>query len=68
MNNFRPTVGIEFEDRYLEAKNKLIDFMKALHVLTPAQNEELSMELLTAMGIADSFETLISMLNKGGHQ
>lgn len=68
MNNFRPTVGVEFGDKYLEAKNKMIDFMKALNALTPAQNKELAMELLSAMGIADSFDTFISILKKGGHQ
>lgn len=68
MNNFRPTVGVEFGDKYLEAKNKMIDFLKALSALTPVQSNELAKELLSAMGIADSFDTLISILNIGGHQ
>ena len=30
MNGIRPTVGIEFDDKYTNAKNKLLDFIKAL--------------------------------------
>lgn len=28
MNGIRPTVGIEFDDKYTNAKNKLLDFIK----------------------------------------
>lgn len=27
MNGIRPTVGIEFDDKYTNAKNKLLDFV-----------------------------------------
>ena len=27
MNGIRPTVGIEFDDKYTNAKNKLLDFI-----------------------------------------
>ena len=30
MNGIRPTVGIEFDDKYTNAKNKLLDFIQAL--------------------------------------
>lgn len=33
MNGIRPTVGIEFDDKYTNAKNKLLDFVKALDEL-----------------------------------
>lgn len=33
MNGIRPTVGIEFDDKYTNAKNKLLDFIKALDEL-----------------------------------
>lgn len=68
MNSLKPTIGFEFEDKYLEAKNKLIDLIKALKELTPAQSKELAMELLAAIGIVDSYEALISLLSKGGQQ
>ena len=34
MNGFRPVIGIEFGDKYINAKSKLIDFMKAWNDLT----------------------------------
>ena len=66
MGNFRPTLGIEFDDKYLNAKTKLIEFLKALKDLTPAQSNTLANELLTAMGIASSFDMLIALMNNGG--
>lgn len=38
MNGIRPTVGIEFDDKYTNAKNKLLDFIKALDELDDIQN------------------------------
>ena len=37
MNGIRPTVGIEFDDKYTNAKNKLLDFIKALDELDDIQ-------------------------------
>ena len=28
MNGWKPTIGIEFDDKYIEAKNKLLDCVK----------------------------------------
>lgn len=66
MDNFRPTLGIEFDDKYLNAKTKLIEFLKAIKDLTPAQSNALANEFLTAMGIASSFDALIALMNNGG--
>lgn len=40
MNGFRPTIGIEFDDKYIDAKKKLADFINALNTLTPLQREQ----------------------------
>ena len=32
MNGIRPTVGIEFDDKYTNAKNKLLDFINDVFV------------------------------------
>lgn len=66
MDNFRPTLGIESDDKYLNAKTKLIEFLKAIKALNPAQSNALANEFLTAMGIASSFDTLIALMNNGG--
>ncbi len=66
MDNFRPTLGIESDDKYLNAKTKLIEFLKAIKDLNPAQSNALANEFLTAMGIASSFDALIALMNNGG--
>lgn len=43
--NIRPTVGIESEDAYLNAKEKFCEFMRAADQLTPKQRECLAREL-----------------------
>ena len=52
MNGFRPTVGIEFDDEYTNAKNKLIDFVKALDELTDPQRAQLAQEFITSYSMA----------------
>ena len=44
MNGIRPTVGIEFDDKYTNAKNKLLDFIKALDELDDIQKAKLAQE------------------------
>lgn len=44
MNGIRPTVGIEFDDKYTNAKNKLLDFVKALDELNDIQRTKLAQE------------------------
>ena len=38
MNGMKPTIGIEFDNEYINAKNKLIDFAEALTKLTNTQS------------------------------
>lgn len=66
MNEFKLTMGIEFDDNYIDAKNKLIDLVKALDKLTPEQNKNLAREFITSMGIATSLDQFIKYMNNGG--
>ena len=66
MNGMRPTVGIEFNDKYTNAKNKLIDFIKALDGLTDTQKAQLAREFIASYGLATSFEQFASYLKNGG--
>ena len=66
MNGFRPAIGIEFDDKYVNAKSKLIDFMGAWNDLTDAQRGQLAREFMAAFGMATSFEQFVSYMNNGG--
>ena len=66
MNGIKPTVGIEFDDEYINAKNKLIELAKALTKLTDMQKEQLAREFITSYGMATSFEQFVSYMNNGG--
>ena len=66
MNGIRPTVGIEFDDKYINAKNKLIEFVKSLDELTDTQKAQLAQEFITSYSIATSFEQFVSYMNNGG--
>lgn len=68
MNSFRPTIGIEFDNKYLEAKNKLIDFFRALNDLTDEQRCQLARETMASMGMAASFEQFAHYMNNGGQK
>lgn len=46
MNGIRPTVGIEFDDKYTNAKNKLLDFIKALDELDDIQKSKIGTRIL----------------------
>ena len=66
MNGIRPTVGIEINDKYTNAKNKLIDFIKALDELTDTQSAQLAQEFITSYSMAISFEQFVSYMKNGG--
>ena len=66
MNGIRPTVGIEFDDKYTNAKNKLIDFVKALDKLNDIQKAQLAQELITSYSMAISFEQFVIYMKNGG--
>lgn len=66
MNGFRPTIGIEFDDKYIDAKTKLIDFVVALSKLTDPQRQQLANEFIASVGMAASFEQFVKYMNNGG--
>lgn len=66
MNDFRLTVGIEFDDKYIDAKNKLLEFVKALNNLTDAQKSQLAGEVIQSMGMAGLYEQFVRYMNNGG--
>lgn len=66
MNGIKPTIGIEFDDKYLDAKAKLIDFINALNSLTPLQREQLAKDFIEASGMTALFEQFINYMNNGG--
>ena len=66
MNGIRPTIGIEFDDKYTNAKNKLIELVKALDGLTDTQRAQLAQEYITSYSMATSFEQFVSYIKNGG--
>ena len=66
MNTIRPTIGIEFDDKYTNAKNKLIELVKALDELTDTQRAHLAQEYITSYSMATSLEQFISYMKNGG--
>ena len=66
MNGIRPTVGIEFDNKYINAKSKLIEFVKSLDELTDMQRAQLAQEFITSYSIATSFEQFVSYMKNGG--
>lgn len=62
--NIRPTV--DFDDKYLNAKCKVIECIKALNQLTPEQNQQLARECFASMGMAMSPEQFIHHMENGG--
>lgn len=66
MNGIRPTVGIEFDDKYTNAKYKLIDFVKSLDDLNDIQKAQLAQEFITSYSMALSFEQFVNYMKNGG--
>ena len=66
MNGIRPAVGIEFDDKYINAKNKLIELVKALDELNDMQQRRLAQEFITSYSLATSLEQFVSYMNNGG--
>ena len=66
MNGIRPTVGIEFDDKYTNAKNKLLDLIKTLDELDDIQKAKLAQEFITSYSMAKSFEQFVSYMKNGG--
>lgn len=66
MNGISPTIGIEFDDKYTNAKNKLIELVKALDELTDTQRAQLTQEYITSYSLATSLEQFVIYMKNGG--
>ena len=66
MNGIRPSLEIEFDDNYIDAKNKLLDFAESYNKLTPAQKDKFAKEFISSIGISASLEQLMKNMNNGG--
>lgn len=66
MNGIRSTVSIEFDDEYTNAKNKLIELVKALDRLTDSQRVQLAQEYITSCSFATSLEQFVNYMKSGG--
>lgn len=66
MNGVRPALGIEFDDKYINAKSKVIECMKAINELTPTQRERLMDELMRLTGTKALFEQFMQYMNSRG--
>lgn len=63
MNGIKPTIGIEFDDEYINAKNKLIEFVKSLNALNIMQRQQLAREVIASYEMATSFEQFVGYMN-----
>lgn len=62
--NIRPTV--EFDDKYLNARARIIECYDAIGKLTPQQQEQLFQEVLEMSGMRAFVEQIIRYMNNGG--
>lgn len=59
--NIRPTV--EFDDKYQNAKTKILECIHAINALTPQQREQLANEVLEISGMKIVFEQFVRNMN-----
>lgn len=62
--NIRPTV--EFDDKYLNARAKILECHKVISELTPSQQEQLFREVLEMSGMRVAFEQFTRYMNNNG--
>lgn len=67
MNGIRPAWAIEFDDKYTNAKNRLIELIKALEELTETQRAKLAQEFIASYSMATSLEQFVNYIKNGGH-
>lgn len=61
--NIRPTV--EFDDKYQNAKVKVVECVNAINALLPQQRERLANEVLEISGMKTAFEQFMRYMNNG---
>ena len=68
MNEIKPVIGIEFDDKYIDAKKKFIDCLDAFNKLNPVQQEQLVKEIAVSAGMAVILRQFIRFMNNGGQR
>ena len=66
MNGFKPSIGIKFDDKYIDASTKLVDFVEALIKLTDSQRQQLANDFILSVGMVASFEQFVKYMDNGG--
>ncbi len=66
MNEIRPSFGIEFDDKYIEAKKELFKCYEAFIKLTDAQKQQLVIEFSEAVGMTAAYLQFATYINNGG--
>ena len=66
MNGWKPTIGIEFDDKYIEAKNKLLEHDKKFdEVFNQLQQEENIRQKIFFEGqIYDAYSIIVDIIRK----
>ncbi len=68
MNEIRPVIGIEFDDKYIDAKKKFIECLDAFNKLNPVQQEQLVKEIAASVGMIALLEQFIRFMHNGGQR
>lgn len=68
MSDIRPSLGIEYSDKYENSKNKWFEFLKSVRELTIEQQRALVFDVATIMGLQPYVNLFISIINNFGKQ
>lgn len=66
MNGVRPALGIEYDDKYINAKNKILECKQAIDELTPTQRKQLFNEVVELAGMGTLLEQFMQYVNSRG--
>ena len=66
MNGVRPALGVEYDDKYINAKNKIFECKLAIDELTPAQRKQLVNEVVEFAGMGTLLEQFMQYMNSRG--
>lgn len=68
MNEIKPVIGIENNDKYKNAELKFMEFVDAFNKLNPVQQEHLVKEIAVSAGMAVILGQFIRFMNNGGQR
>lgn len=66
MNGVRPALGIEYDDKYINAKNKIFECKQAIDELTPIQRKQLFNEVVELASMGTLLEQFMQYVNSRG--